>query len=132
MSSSNGKALRSVDLFAGCGGWIAQSIPTDLIDVKCCTFSTVAIPFDHTSDRNNLARGGTDFSCIENFIQNEVTQFGKLEYPKSVVVITDGGACFSTVQPAHLGNWTWLLIENGYQVHDDRVTENVYRLDAFM
>lgn len=112
---------------------LARSVPEDLIEVECCTFSTQAVPFDIHSEHNDIARGGTNFNCVERFARQAAKRHN-LDYPKAVVVITDGEAEFNYERPTQDqldNNWTWLLLTPGdrmmergiaratvHQVHD--------------
>jgi hypothetical protein len=117
---------------------LAHSIPTSRAKVYACTFSTDYVPYDlNGPPGQRTAGGGTDFSAIEAFIQNDVVKdLGK--YPKAVVVITDGWAtfCRNTPSDAQLKNsWYWLLSGNS-QTTDDRVNElcedNLHNLKKFV
>lgn len=93
---------------------LARSIPNS-IEVDCCTFSTKFVPFDHTRDDNEVAGGGTDFSAVEAFVRS----LNKPEYPKAVVVITDGYADFYNSYYAPTDsqlrdNWYWVATEGRY------------------
>lgn len=70
---------------------MAQSIPEDLIDARCYTFSTEIIPFFPKSETNNVASGGTNFACIHQEALKIQEETG--EYPY-VVCLTDGEAWF--------------------------------------
>ena len=99
---------------------LARSIP-DSIDVDCCTFSTHFVPFDHTKDKNKTASGGTSFAAVEQFVRS----LNLNEYPKAVVVFTDGYADFddyysygSGTKPSQSqlrNNWYWVATEAGYR-----------------
>lgn len=92
---------------------LAKSIPEDKVDLQCCTFTTSAKELN--LQKPSFPSGGTDFSCIEKYIQDNFLAKGK-PYPKAVVVVTDGDASFRTVSPTaeHAKSWTWLLTENRY------------------
>jgi predicted metal-dependent peptidase len=86
---------------------LAKSVPQSKVKLFPMTFTTDARELD--LDNPRYESGGTEFGCIENYIQqNVVPQLG--HYPKAVVVITDGMARFSTAYVAdkHRKNWTWL------------------------
>lgn len=70
---------------------MAQSIPEDLIDARCYTFSTEIVPFFPKSETNNVASGGTNFACIHQEALKIQAETG--EYPY-VVCLTDGEAWF--------------------------------------
>lgn len=89
---------------------LALSIPTDRIDLECCSFTD----YYKTLDLENVrwASGGTNFSAIEEFIQDHfVPKYNR--YPGAVVVFTDGEAWFGRTKPPSLENWHW-LIDGGY------------------
>lgn len=70
---------------------MAQSIPEDLIDARCYTFSTEIIPFFPKAETNKVASGGTNFVCIHQEALEIQKETG--EYPY-VVCLTDGEAWF--------------------------------------
>lgn len=72
---------------------MAQSIPPEHIDARCITFSTYAVHYDFKSDRNAVASGGTDFSCIELEARKIQKETGNYPY---VICLTDGQAWFSS------------------------------------
>lgn len=72
---------------------MAQSIPEEHIEARCFTFSTVAVPFDFRAKSNQVASGGTDFSCIELEARKIKKETG--EYPY-VICLTDGEAWFES------------------------------------
>lgn len=111
---------------------IAHTVPTDLIEVRCCTFSTQYVPFDISARNNRIASGGTDFSAIEDFIRQRVMTDNS-NYPSSVVVFTDCQAFFRSSAPTKKqldDSWTWVDIVNRdgagfgayYTVRDGRVS----------
>lgn len=83
---------------------LARSIPQDKVRLYPITFTQVWQELD--LDEPQYQSGGTDFDCIEDYIQTEVIkELG--HYPKSVVVITDGYSSFS--KPVEDKDaWTWL------------------------
>lgn len=87
---------------------LAQSLPTDKLNIFAMTFSTYALEFDLTAKNPAYASGGTDFTCIQEWInQNVVPEIGR--YPKAVIVITDGEAQLQQTSDEDLSNWHWLL-----------------------
>lgn len=109
---------------------LAHSIPTDLIEVECCTFSTNYVPFDPDSKKNKLASGGTDFSAVEDFARYAARKH-KVDYPKAIVCITDGEARFNWGSPTRKqleDNWHWILL-NSRCSHDMRVWNIGYLTD---
>ena len=92
---------------------LARMAPAEKIEVVCCTFSHFALPFDHTSDNNEVAYGGTDFSVVERFVRS--TMKPGESYP-TVVCITDGESSFPDESPTAEQletKWHWLPVSNG-------------------
>jgi len=89
---------------------LAKSIPTNRIKLFCCTFNSSYQTFDPQTQTNVSVGGGTDFEAINNFIAEKVRPELKGQYPKSVVVITDGEAPIRT-QPSEdeAKGWFWLI-----------------------
>lgn len=127
LSSSIPRELQSV--LVG----LANKVPLDLMEVECCTFSTQAIPFDPRKTKNRLASGGTSFTCVEQFAR-EAANKHHLEYPKSIICITDGQASFGSVRrPKNLEAWTWLKVDNTKRVDVAGIKpENVMLLQEFL
>lgn len=90
---------------------LGKSIPLDKVEVFGCTFTTQYRPIDFDNPAWNS--GGTCFSCIEGFIRDCVLPHNDGNYPKAVVVVTDGYASFRTMKPttAQAEGWFWLLID---------------------
>ena len=91
---------------------LARMVPEDLIEVKCCTFSTYTVAFDHTASRNNTASGGTNFSPIVRFAKKA---FPDAQETPFVVVITDGEARFESTSPTRedlASKWVWVPINS--------------------
>jgi predicted metal-dependent peptidase len=101
---------------------LAKSIPQDKVNLFVCTFTTKYRSLD--LDHPFFSGGGTSFSAIEEYIQNKV--IGKKasdsnqilnNYPKSVIVITDGYAAFNrSAKPSNQQlseNWMWLICNGG-------------------
>jgi hypothetical protein len=89
---------------------LAKSIPQERIKVFACTFTTSYREHDLDAPMGG-GGGGTDFNCIESFIKDKVRPELNGEYPKAVVVITDGQAPF-TAQPRdekERAAYLWLL-----------------------
>lgn len=91
---------------------LAKSIPQDKVKLFPCTFDDGYTPLD--LDNPRWRGGGTNFSAIEDFIQDRVV--GQIDgYPKAVVVVTDGHARFygdrkPTKEQAK--GWFWLLLDD--------------------
>lgn len=89
---------------------LAKSIPQKHIKLFVCTFTSEYMPLD--LEDPHWASGGTDFSAIQRFIENDVKPENRGKYPTSVVVVTDGYANFmagDTPQDKEADAWTWLL-----------------------
>lgn len=107
---------------------LARSIPQDRVDLRTCTFTSSFRELDIENPKYNS--GGTCFSAIEQYIQKNVIrkkgedakdkQGRKLlkDYPKSVIVITDGYADFyGNKRPSKdqlKDSWTWLMTDSAY------------------
>lgn len=115
---------------------LALTVPQDLIDVRCCTFSTQYVPFDINRKSNKIAYGGTAFSAVEEFVRSvKATEFNG-SYPSAVVVITDGGASFygngmSPTRDQLKENWHWVSTSKSYFTGMSRRFENVYDITDF-
>lgn len=102
---------------------LARSVPKGKIKLFPMTFTTEARDLD--LDNPQYVGGGTEFGCIETYIQeNVVPKLG--HYPKAVVVITDGEAtfCSAQVDERNKKSWTWLVTRPGkrfdrYAAYDD-------------
>jgi len=92
---------------------LARSIPQSKVKLFPITFTTKTMDLD--LDNPYYEGGGTDFGCIEAYIQaSVVSQLG--HYPKAVVVITDGQAGWHRgqhVEPSNRKSWTWLWTHKG-------------------
>ena len=124
---------------------LAKSIPTDKAKVYACTFSTEYVEFDLERDDNRIAGGGTAFLAVEKFVQDKVVpDLG--HYPKSIVVITDGGSSLdsyygsaSGTKPPNddeLTHWYWLMLMAGQRVSDSRVmnvcSDQIFPLNEYV
>ena len=126
---------------------LAKSIPTNKAKVYACTFSTEYVEFDLERDDNHIAGGGTAFLAVEKFVQDKVVpDLG--HYPKSIVVITDGGSSLESyygyggnkgVTPPDdeaLTHWYWLMLMAGQRVADSRVmnicSDQVFPLNEYV
>jgi hypothetical protein len=90
---------------------LARSIPQDKVEVQACTFTGVYMELDIQNPR--WRSGGTEFSAIEQFIQQKAMPANDSKYPSAVVVVTDGYATFSREKPTpeQAENWFWLLLD---------------------
>lgn len=94
---------------------LARSVPQDKLHLEAMTFTTAAEALD--LEKPYWHGGGTDFSAIEDYIQNVLLTAPGARYPNSVVVVTDGYADFrdSRPKPEHEDRWLWLLTEGGME-----------------
>jgi predicted metal-dependent peptidase len=88
---------------------LARSVPQDKIDLHVITFTTSVRKLDLQNPKFN--RGGTAFSPIERYIRDKVMPNNGGNYPKAVVVITDGEATFNQESPSEVNrkSWRWLI-----------------------
>jgi hypothetical protein len=87
------------------------SIPRERIKLLCCTFTTTYREFDPDNPHGG-GHGGTSFDSIAHFINDKVRPELKGEYPKAVVIITDGEADLSrNLWPTdkEAESWLWLM-----------------------
>ena len=80
---------------------LAKNTPKNF-QVEGIVFNTHCTKVDVRNDKDFPVGGGTSFSIIEDYIQNNLPQ-----YPKAIFVLTDGHG--DDVEPQHPGRWTWLL-----------------------
>jgi predicted metal-dependent peptidase len=101
---------------------LAKSIPQDKVNLFACTFTTRYRDLD--LDQPSFSSGGTSFSAIEEYIQNKVIGHTAPNssqilnnYPKSVIVITDGYSSFNRgLKPSNQQldeSWMWLICNGG-------------------
>lgn len=88
----------------------AESLPKKHFDVDLFSFDTQVFTTDF-KQRKIKGGGGTSFSIIENYIQNNY----KDKYPEGVWIMTDGYG--DTVNPAHPENWFWFLSQHSTSQH---------------
>lgn len=69
---------------------LAQTIPQERIKLFIITFTTCYRELD--LENPQYTSGGTDFTCIPQYINDVVKPANKGKYPSAVVVITDGEA----------------------------------------
>jgi hypothetical protein len=109
-----------MDGSGSCSDWIqnfatlAKSVNPKMIHLRAWTFSTYTTPFDVTSDKNQMASGGTSFSPIEDEIRKSVVpELG--HYPHAVVVMTDLEGSFPGSKPdeKNKDKWLWLATHQG-------------------
>lgn len=112
---------------------LANSIP-DAIDVDACTFSTEYVPFDYKAEDNKVASGGTDFSAVEGFVRQCMVKNNRKDYPKAVIVLTDGQAGFdkNTLKPTDdqiAQNWWWVNVSDYWSNPYDVTIDSEHLLD---
>lgn len=90
---------------------LAKSIPGERIKLFCATFDTQYVKInDIHTETNFRIGGGTDFTAVANYVNNEVIPELKGKYPKAIVVITDGQAGMNNRPDAKQGeSWFWLI-----------------------
>ena len=91
---------------------LARSIPGDLIEPHCVTYSTEYVDFDFRSSTSKCASGGTDFSAIERKAREIEQQSGDYPY---VLNLTDGQAGFRFESPTQEQldeRWYWIDVFN--------------------
>lgn len=77
--------------------------------IEAVTFDTQCYPIDIMKE-DPTGGGGTDFQCIENYIQSKLKR-----KPKAIFVLTDGHGSY--VAPKTPSSWCWLLTENSTDVY---------------
>lgn len=112
-----------LDGSGSCADWIdrfvtlAKSVPEDKIALFPFSFSTIVLPLDIKEKNPKVAAGGTEFSCIEESIQKDVVpRLGN--YPKAVVVLSDGQGAFQRIRPKYEDRWLWLIKTNNGSRYD--------------
>lgn len=85
----------------------ALSLPEDRFIVKMHCFDTRVFETDLKS-KKLYGFGGTSFTCIEEYIQNQV-RTTKCRYPEACFIITDGYG--DRVTPEKPTRWFWFLSE---------------------
>lgn len=104
----------------------AMSLPPDRFDVKMHCFDTRV--YETTLESRKLyGFGGTSFSCIESYIQQDILK-RKVDYPKAIFVITDGESS-DNILPQIPEKWHWFL-SNNYR-YCIPAKSNVYLLKDF-
>lgn len=71
-------------------------------EINAITFNTECFKYDVFGKDQPVGGGGTDFSIIEKYIQDNFKK-----YPAAVFVLTDGYG--TAVKPEHPDRWGWLL-----------------------
>ncbi len=112
---------------------LARSVPQKKIKLFPITFTTRYKNLDLEHPVYNS--GGTCFSCIQDYINKEVTPILG-HYPSAVVVVTDGEADFSNGQKPtekEFKSWFWLLTTRNTKRYINHYTNNQDRLiDEFV
>lgn len=115
---------------------LAKSVPQRKIKLFVCTFTTQYEELD--LDNPQWSSGGTAFDPISSYIEEVVMPKNKGNYPKAVVVVTDGYANFNHKYPTgHEDAWWWLITHDsgsyggyGYEQrpgHDEKLNDYVAR-----
>jgi predicted metal-dependent peptidase len=86
----------------------AKTLLTERFNVRLFCFDTKVYPTS-LKDGKLFGFGGTTFSCIENYIQQEIKKTN-CKYPAAIFVISDGMG--NHVHPAKPKNWYWFLSHN--------------------
>lgn len=96
-----------------------KAIPPEHFNTKLFTFDTAVREIKKTA-KNLYGFGGTSFSCIESYIQSEITQ-NKIKYPDLVFILTDGYGYHVT--PQYPKKWIWINTsrENRYIPKDSKI-----------
>lgn len=110
------RIFMALDVSGSCSSYansfvtLARSIPSDRVSLHAATFSTSCHKLDLEKPR--WRGGGTSFNCVEKYIQsNVVPEFG--EYPKTVIMVTDGYASRPNIATENQNKWVWLRIGGG-------------------
>lgn len=103
----------------------ASSLPPEKFDVRLLCFDT-QVQETTLESKKIYGGGGTSFSILENFIQEEIKQGGI--YPEGIFVITDGFG--NKIKPQKPEKWNWFLTQGGCKTYiDDQC--NFFNLDDF-
>jgi hypothetical protein len=107
---------------------LARSVPQQKIKLFVCTFTTQYMELDLENPQWNS--GGTSFSAIDDYIRDIVMPQNRKQYPKGVVVITDGCASFDrggSPDKDQEKGWYWLLTQGGRYGYGNQpgTTENL-------
>jgi hypothetical protein len=81
---------------------IINNLNLEKFNVKMFCFDVVVY---ETVYNKIIGRGGTDFNCIEKYIQNKIKEHN-LNYP-NVLIISDGLGDLD--KPKHPEKWNWYL-----------------------
>lgn len=107
----------------------AKSLPKARFDRELFCFDTKIYPISAEDEETGKLRGfgGTSFSAIENFIQQDM-KVKKRPYPDAIFVISDGyGDAYS---PQNSKAWYWFLAERGSKAYITAGSK-VFRLKDF-
>lgn len=108
---------------------LARSIPDDLIEATCVTFSTYIVDFDYKSDYNKVASGCTDFSPI-HVRAMEIAKANGGVYPH-VLCFTDGQAEFERESPSQYeldSKWIWVDAHSTASTPVERLFRGAYAI----
>jgi len=100
--------------------------PNDKFNVNlfCFDIKVHSVSFDQ---KKLKGFGGTSFSVIEEYIQNEIRK-NNINYPDSVWIITDGLG--NEVHPEYPERWHWFLIDQGSKRYIPQQSK-IYNLSDF-
>jgi predicted metal-dependent peptidase len=87
----------------------ASSLPEDRFDIRLFCFDTQVYETSFES-KKLYGFGGTSFSIIERYIQNDMKKKNTVRYPDAVFLITDGYG--DSVAPQRPEKWYWFLSES--------------------
>jgi hypothetical protein len=82
-----------------------KAVPSDYFDTKIFTFDTKVKEVKKNTTKLH-GFGGTSFSCIEKYIQSQISSNDKFKYPDLVFVLTDGWGDY--VRPQYPKKWIWI------------------------
>jgi Putative metallopeptidase domain len=93
---------------------LAQSVPQDKLHLFPITFTTDYLELD--LENPQFRSGGTDFGCIQRYVNKVVKPQLDGDYPQAIVVITDGEAYFGSTPDTcpnekESDSWFWLLTD---------------------
>lgn len=103
----------------------ANTLPKERFNVRMFCFDTKVYETSLASGKL-YGFGGTSFSCIEEYIQNQIRK-SEVAYPKAVFVITDGYG--DSVDLQYPQNWYWFLSTDFKDLIPDAC--NIFNLSDF-
>jgi len=87
----------------------ARSLPEEKFIIRMFCFDTRVHEVDLKKGELK-GGGGTSFSVLEKFVQNEVSKNPKKKHPEAIFVITDGDG--DRISPQFPKKWYWFLTYN--------------------